>query len=193
MAGNRVFNNAKWIIICRVVQSILQLIVGMLCARYLGPSNYGIINYAASIVAFVLPIMQLGFQATLVQEFVERPQDEGKILGTSIILDLFSATVCTAFVWLFVSVVNHGETETIIVCVLYSISLFFRALELFQCWFQYKLKSKYPSIIMLLAYTVVSLYRIYLLATSKDIYWFAVVNSIDCGIIGVSLLIVFRK
>ena len=27
-------------------------VVGMLCARYLGPSNYGLISYAASIAAF---------------------------------------------------------------------------------------------------------------------------------------------
>ena len=67
LAKNKVVKNAKWIIVCKVVQSLLQLVIGMLCARYLGPSNYGLINYAASIVAFVLPIMQLGLQSTLVQ------------------------------------------------------------------------------------------------------------------------------
>ena len=48
---NRVFKNASWIIGCKVAQMIINLVVGMLTARYLGPSNYGVINYAASIVA----------------------------------------------------------------------------------------------------------------------------------------------
>ena len=79
LAKRKVLNNAKWIIMCKVIQAVLQLVIGMLCARYLGPSNYGIINYAASVVAFVLPIMQLGLQSTLVQEFIEDPEKEGKI------------------------------------------------------------------------------------------------------------------
>ncbi len=193
MIKNRIFNNAKWIIVCKIVQSLLQLIVGMLCARYLGPSNYGIINYAASIVAFVVPLMQLGLNCTLVQEFVEKPEQEGKIIGTALVLDLISAVGCIILVSGFVSIVNKGETETIIVCILYSLSLLFRALELLQCWFHYKLKSKYSSVIMLFAYIIVSIYRIYLLATGKNIFWFAVVNSIDCGIIGISLILIYYR
>ena len=52
--NNRIIKNASWIIVGKVAQSVLNLIVTMLTARYLGPSNYGLINYAASIVAFVV-------------------------------------------------------------------------------------------------------------------------------------------
>ena len=82
MFNRNVFNNAKWIIGCKIIQSLIQLIVGMLTARYLGPSNYGLINYAAAVVAFAVPVMQLGLQSTLVQEYVERPKEEGQTLGT---------------------------------------------------------------------------------------------------------------
>lgn len=190
---SRVINNAKWIIVCKVFQSVLQLVIGMLCARYLGPENYGLINYASSIVAFVLPIMQLGLQSTLVQELTEKPDQEGKIMGTSLVMDLISSVFCIGMVGAFVSVANAGETETIIVCLLFSISLVFRAFELLQCWFQYKLQSKFPSVVMLCAYVVVSLYRVFLLVTSKSVFWFAVVNSVDYGIIGISLLIIYKK
>lgn len=192
MSGKKVFNNAKWIIVCKIAQSLLQLVVGMLCARYLGPSNYGIINYASSIVGFVLPIMQLGLQATIIQEFVENG-DEGKIMGTSLVMDLASSIFCIFAVGAFVSVANRGEAETLIVCILFSLSLIFRALELLQYWFQYKLQSKYPSIIMLVAYVAVSAYRIFLLVTSKSIYWFALVNTLDYAIIGIALLIIYIK
>ena len=70
MIKNRVIKNASWIIACRVVQSILSFLIGMLTARYLGPANYGLINYASSVVAFVTPIMYLGLNAVLVQEII---------------------------------------------------------------------------------------------------------------------------
>ena len=125
LSKRKVINNAKWIIVCKVIQAVLQLVIGMLCARYLGPSNYGVINYAASVVAFVVPLMQLGLQSTLVQELIESPEKEGKIMGTSLVLDLVSSFLCVSLVTAFVSTVNRGETETIIVSVLYSLSLVF--------------------------------------------------------------------
>ena len=190
MKEKQVFNNAKWIIICKIAQSILQLIIGMISARYLGPANYGLISYAGSIVAFALPIMKLGFDATLVHELVENPDKEGEIVGTSLGLNIFSSFFCMGGVALFALVANFGQTETIIVCILYSISIFFAALEMIQYWFQYKLLSKYSSVIMLFSYLFVSAYKIFLLATQKNVYWFAVSHSVEYGVIAI-LLIVF--
>ena len=189
----KVLDNAKWIIVCKVMQALLQFVIGMFCARYLGPSNYGLINYAASIVAFVLPLMQLGLPSTLVQEFTEAPENEGKIMGTSLVMNLVSGVACIFVVGGFVAITNASQTEKIIVCILYSVSLLFRAFELFQCWFQFRLLSKLPSVVMLFSYIVVSAYRVFLLVTAKSIFWFAVVNSIDYAIIGFSLLYLFNK
>lgn len=193
MKETRIINNAKWIVICKLAQSVLQLVVGMFSARYLGPSNYGLINYAASIVAFAIPIMRLGFDATLVREYVESPDKEGQITGTSLLLNLISAVFCTVGVILFSAVSNVNDTTTIIVCGLYGLSLIFAAAEMIQYWFQYKLLSKYSSVIMLISYLVVSAYKIFLLITEKSVYWFAVVHSIEYGLIAGCLLAVYLK
>lgn len=193
MKRNSIINNAKWIVLCRVAQSILQLIIGMISARYLGPSNYGLINYASSVIMFVFPLMQLGLQSTLVKELIEKPDKEGEIMGTALLMSLISGFCCIGIVYMFVSNVNGGDKETIIVCMLYSFALLFNALELMQCWFQRKLQSKYSSVVMLCGYIVVSTYKIYLLITQKNIYWFAIVSSIEHGLVGISLVLVYTK
>lgn len=176
---------------CKIIQSLLQLLIGMLCARYLGPSNYGLINYAASVLAFATPLMRLGLNATLVHELVEDPDREGEIMGTALALNVGASLICMAGVLGFVSVANRGNTVTITVCVLYSLSLLFSALEMIQYWFQYKLMSKYSSIVMLTSYVVVSVYKIFLLVSGKSVYWFALTNSIDYGVISISLIALF--
>ena len=193
MKQKQVFHNAKWIIICKIAQSILQLIIGMVSARYLGPSNYGLISYAASIVAFAMPIMKLGLDAILVHQLVELPEKDGEIMGTSLFLNAVSSFLCMGGVCAFATLANFGQTETIIVCALYSTSIFFAALEMIQYWFQYKLLSKYSSVIMLVAYVFVSAYKIFLLASGKSIYWFALSHSVEYGTVGVLLLIFYRK
>lgn len=193
MNTKSVFQNAKWIVACRIAQSAIQLVIGMISARYLGPSNYGLINYAASIVAFALPLMRLGFNATLVHELIEAPKKEGEILGTSLLLNFLSSLLCILGVTAFVTVVNAGDNTTILVCILYSISLIFSALEMIQYWFQYKLKSKYSSVVMLIAYVLASLYKVFLLLTGKSVYWFALVNCFDYAIISLLLLAIYFK
>ena len=94
MEGNKIFKNATWIIVCRIIQAVLSVLVTMFSARYLGPSGYGLINYAASIVAFVAPIMHLGLSSTLVQEVVNAPEKEGETLGTALVMSLCSGILC---------------------------------------------------------------------------------------------------
>lgn len=189
----KVAKNAGWIIGIQLVKAILGMVISMLTARFLGPSNFGIINYASSIVAFVVPIMQLGLNGVLVQELVSVPEKEGETLGTSIMLSFISSLLCVVGVFSFVSIVNRGETETIVVCVLYSILLIFQALEMTVYWFQAKLLSKYSSAISLMAYVVISAYKIFLLATRKSVYWFAISNAMDYMFISVGLFFAYRK
>lgn len=190
---NKVAKNATWIIACRIVQSVFALVINMLTARFLGPSNFGLITYAASLVAFVLPVMQLGFSSILVQEIVNNPDREGKTLGTSMLLSLCSSVCCIMGITTFALVANYDEPVTILVCFLYSLNLVFQAMELVQYWFQAKYLSKYTSIVSLCAYLVVSAYKIFLLVTAKDVYWFAISNAFDYALIAIGINIIYRK
>ena len=191
--NNRVLKNAGWIIGCKIIQSLLNFVIGLITARYLGPSNYGVISYVASVVAFAMPLMQLGLKHTLVKEFVNSPDKEGTILGTSLAINIISSLFCIIGSVTFVAVANAGEKDTVLVCVLYSLSLLFNATEMTQYWFQSKLLSKYPSIAALAAYVVVAAYKIYLLVTQKSVVWFALSNAIDYFLISIILIVLYQK
>ena len=193
MNNNRVLKNATWIIACKIVQSILSFVIGTLTVRYLGPTNYGVITYAVSVISFLLPIMQLGLKHTLVKEFVINPNNEGEILGTALILNIISSFFCMVGAIAFVSIANAGERETIIVCALYSLVLLFQATEMTMYWFQSKLLSKYPSIATLIAYVVVAIYKVYLLVTGKSVVWFAISYVLDYFLISIILLVIYKK
>lgn len=193
MNKNKVIKNASWIIGIQLIKSLLGIVISMLTARFLGPSNFGLINYAASIVAFVTPIMYLGLTGVLVQEIVNTPEKEGEILGTSVTMTFLSSLLCVIGVISFSAIANHGEKDTIIVCALYSILLIFQSFEMVIYWFQAKLLSKYSSVVSLAAYILVSGYKIYLLATQKSIYWFAVSNALDYMIIALGAAVVYKK
>lgn len=187
------FSNACWIIGCKLIKAVLTLVTTMITARYLGVSDFGVINYAAGLVAFVVPIMKLGIDSVLVHQIVEKPDAEGEIVGTSIVLNLISAFLCILGIGAFVCIANRGEEETIIVCVIYSVLLVFQAVEMLQYWFQAKLMSKYSSMAMLFAYIIVAASQILMIVFKVNIYWFALSYSIDYLFISLILLIAYAK
>lgn len=170
----------------------MALIISMLTARYLGPSNYGLINYAQSIVTFFSPIAQLGLTGVLVKELIQYPDQEGEIMGTAISLGILSSFICIGNIVLFVSITNFGNIETLLVCVIYSILLIFQACEMIIYWFQAKLLSKYSSIASLAAYLIVSVYKIFLLTTNKSVYWFAISSAMDYMLLAFLLIIMYN-
>lgn len=190
---SKVATNAIWIISGRIIRSLLGLVISMMTARYLGPSNFGLISYAASIVAFSVPLMNLGLSNILVQEYNKYPEDEGKITGTSIIFSFISALACIVGIISYTLQVDRSETNTNIVVILYSLVLIFQALELTQYWFQAKLLSKYMSIVSLTVYLVVASYRIFLLISNANIYWFALSSSIEYLLMAIALLFLYKK
>lgn len=189
----QIASNAAWMIGCKVFQALLGVVVTMLTARFLGPSNYGIINYASSLVAFVAPIGKLGLDSILVNEFINHPDKEGEIVGTSIVMSLISSLLCIAGLAGFIALANPGEEITLIVCTLYSVVLFAYAIELIQYWFQAHLLSKYPSIAMLVAYFAKSVYQVVLLINGSNIYWFALSSAFDVFIIDLIILAQYKR
>ena len=190
---NKIVKNAGWIIGCKIIKAFLTLVVTAISARYLGPGDYGLLNYSASVVTFVAPLMKLGLDATEVKEIVGRPDDEGKVVGTTIFLNFFASLLCIIGVFAFVSVANRNETETIIVAMIYSLLLMFQAFEMIQYWFHAKYMAKYISLAMLLSYIVVAGVQLTVLFCGGGIYWYALANSTDYLLIAVLLFFIYKK
>ena len=119
--------NAIWLISGRVAQMLLSLFVGVLSARYLGPSNYGIISYANAMVTFVMSFCTLGINSVIVKEFFDHPDKQGITLGTSIIMRVASSILSSIAVIGASCFFDFGDWETVLVVALCSVSTVFHA------------------------------------------------------------------
>lgn len=185
--------NASWIIGGKIVKALLMLLVIALQARYLGPERYGLLRYAESLTVFAAPLMKMGLDSTLVHELIRRKEREGEVLGTAIAMNLLSALLSIAGIFVFVSFTNAGERETSVVCMLYSASLLFQAVEMLQFWFQAKLLSKYFSIATAVSYAAMAAVQVLLALGGCSVQWFAVASVLEYAGIAVILLAVYRQ
>ena len=192
-AGVSIAKNSIWIILGKVLQMLVGLLIGMLTARYLGPSDYGLINYSSSYVSFFTPIYTLGLSSILVNELIKRPDKQGEILGSSIVLRLVGALISSIFIFVWVYCIHPDDGVLLVVTALQCVSIFFQWSELFNYWCQSELNSKASVIIQFVAYLLTSGYKIWLLATGKSVIWFAFSISFDFILQAVFYLFYFIK
>ena len=185
---NKEVKNAGWIIAGRVIQMVLSFLVSIFTARYLGPSNYGIINYAGAYVAFFTSLCTLGINSVIIKDFVDNPDEQGKAIGTTIVLRVLSSMMIVGIV----SIVDRGEPITIIVSALCSIALVFHVFDTINYWFQSKYQSKVTAIAGLIAYIATSVYKIILLILQKSVLWFAFASSVDYIVVAICLMQAYR-
>lgn len=190
---NRVVKNAGWIIGGKLANKLLAFVVGIFAARWLGPGNYGLINYAAAYATFFASLCTLGINSVIVKNFVDHPEQESETIGTTLLLRAVSSLLSALMIVGIVSIVDSGEPLTVVVVALYSVGLVFQVFDTLNYWFQARLQSKYSAMAELVSYAAVSVYKIVLLALGKSVKWFAVASSLDYIVLAVFLLIAYFK
>ncbi len=184
---NKTVQNAGWLIGGKILQMLISFLVSVITARYLGPSNYGLISYAGAYIAFFMAFCTLGINSVLVREFVNNPNREGEIIGTALGLRALSSLMSASMIICLVIVIDRDDPIAIIVVALCSLSLVFKIFDTFNYWFQSKLQSKVTAIASFIAYFITSAYKVILIIANKSIEWFALATSIDYIILAVVL------
>lgn len=185
--------NSFWIIGEQVFQMLLAFVVGTLSARYLGPSNYGTLNYTASFVSFFINIASLCMEGVVIKKLIDHPESEGVYLGSSLFFRIISSFLSMISIAIIVYILDPGDSLKLLLAAIQSIQLFFKSFHIFDTWFQRMLKSKYTSIGKMVASISVSGYKLFLLITSKSIIWFAFSTIISDLIIAVILYIFYKR
>lgn len=185
--------NTTWMLANKIYSMLISLIVGALSARYLGPSNYGLINYGTSIIAFFTTISSLGFASTLVVELVQKAQKNGQILGTAMIFRLFTSIASFIGIFFIVAILEPGNKKLQMVTMLQAIAVIINTHEIFLYWFQMKMEMKFVTIASMAALTVTAIWRILLLANKASIEFFALSSSITAFVSAICVLYFFFR
>ncbi len=186
------FKNAIWLIGGNIIHKVIAFVIGLWTARYLGPGNYGLINYANAYITFFFSLATLGINSVIVKKFIDDPEREGTTLGTTLVLQCVASILSVGMIFGIVCIADFGEPLTILVVLLSSLGLFFQQFDTVKYWFQSKLASKYAAVATIMAYIVTSAYKVILLIFGKNVTWFALATSLDYVCVAIILYSVYR-
>lgn len=193
MKKNRFVGNAGWMMLKNIYSMLLSLIVGSLSARFLGPSNYGVLSYGTSIISFFTIVSKLGMDGVVVAEMVKNPEKENTVLGTALVMRLAASILCFFGIWGIVLALEPGNKLLQTVTMLQGVAIIFQTSEVLNFWFNAHLEMKYVTLAEIFALTLANIWRISLLANSASVEWFALSSSILAFVCGVCVITFFVK
>jgi O-antigen/teichoic acid export membrane protein len=119
-----------------------SLIVGVWMARYLGPENFGVLNYVISFTTLFFSIATLGLDSIIVHKLIIDPENEKKTLGTIFLFQLFGGIFAYIILFFSIHLTNSNQKIIISMTLIYGFVLLLKSFEVFKYWFESQLQSK---------------------------------------------------
>jgi O-antigen/teichoic acid export membrane protein len=188
----RIFKNISWLFFDKIIRILGGLFIGVWVARYLGPNDFGILNYALAYTALFLLFVKLGLDQIVVRELVKIPQQTNKLLGTAFGLKIAGAFIAIIVVFISLTVIQTDSFTKIIIFLL-SFNFIAQSLDVIDFFYQSKVLSKYVVIARNSAFLISSLLKIYFIINGYSVLYFAIANCLDFFIAGFLLLIIYTK
>lgn len=177
----RYFLNTWWVFTEKILRLISGLFVGAYVARYLGPGQFGLLNYVISLVSLFSIVATLGLDTLVVRELVRDDSRRANILGVSLSMRLIACLAVLLVLTLFLRLTHADPVTQLLVYVILA-GNFFETFGVIDFFFQAKVWSKYSVISQIISVTIVSALRIVLIQQHAPLLWFAMTYSIDLAI-----------
>lgn len=188
----RIISNVAWAVSGKVVNMLGVLLVGILVARYLGPEQYGLMNYVISYVTIFTVIAGFGLSNIEVRELSSSPEKRDDIIGTCFSIRLFFA----AFSFLLIAIilfVTKTDTYTSTLILLYSSVLFTGCFEVVRNYFSSILKNEYIVKSEIARTVIGATIKIVLLWMKSPLEYFVVATAFDTVLVASGYVLSYQK
>lgn len=186
--------NVLWQIVDKITRLGAGLFIGLWVARYLGPEQYGIYNYAVAYVALFSAIAGLGLNNIVTKDIVNKPSHISEILGSSFILRFFGGGFLCLLAGISILFIRPGDSIIHILVLILSVASVFQAFNVIDFYYIAIIQSKYSIIAKNIAFFLVSIIKIILLVTNRlTIIQLACVLIIETLLAGLILVFLYGK
>lgn len=188
----KIIRNVFWAVIGKVITLFSTLIVGIFVARYLGPKQYGLMNYVISIASLFTVFATFGSSEIIIRELSKKERPREVVLGSAIALRMGLAILC--FISIVIYLFFSGETtETSTLILIYSSSIFFGCSEVIRFYFTSIVDNEYIVKSEIFRTIIGAIVKIILLFCKAPLIAFVFALAFDFLLLASGYIVVYRK
>ncbi len=188
----KVFRNLYWAVVGKVVTLLGSLLVGIMVARYLGPEQYGLMNYVISYVALFQVLASFGLDNIEIREESKANEKKDVIIGTAFTLKCIFALVAMLVV-MATALIFETDTFTKAMICMYSFSMLLNSFGVIRnhftslVWNEYVVKTEISRTI------IGALVKVVLLLMHASLVWFIAATLFDVLLVASGYCVAYSR
>lgn len=189
----RVLPNACWIAGEKALRLVIGVAITAIVARYLGISQFGLLNLAIALVSIWSVFGLFGMQEIAVRELVRSETPVGQTVGSAFCLQFIGGVFVFVLAGFSSILVRPGDHLFVGVVFLIASAGLFRASSAIRYWFDSRLISRYAVWAESIAFAVSTSLKLYFVYIGADLLPFALTNLVEAAVVAVLLFLFYRR
>jgi O-antigen/teichoic acid export membrane protein len=189
----KLVRNFGWLGFDQIVRMFVGLAVNIVLVRYLGPSLYGKFNYALYLAGLAQYLALFELDRIVVRDLSQRPQDAGRILGTTCMLRLAVGSIGFGSTIALCAVLRPDDPEIVVLLAIMNLSNFAQSIMTIDLWFQSRYQSKFTVTAKLVANIAVNLVKVPLILLGVPLWVLAIMFTAELLATAALLAVVYHR
>ncbi len=182
--------NTGWLFFGQMFSLLVAFVAGIIVARYLGPKNYGLLNYSIGFASLFSFITAIGSDIVISREIIKNNQEADKIMSSGFVLKLIGGAVAFLAALSFSFIFNEGGLIHLMIAI-YSLTFIAASFQVTGSFFQSKVMAK-KNVISQIAVSAVSLLvKLIIIKLGLGIIYLAASYVLDAALLALFLLLAY--
>lgn len=186
------FKNTSWLFFERAIKILVAFFVGIYIARYLGPSDYGLLNYSESFVGLFLAIATLGLDNIVVRELVKDIKKRDELLGTAFVLKIIGAFLIFGLIAIAVRLTDNDNFTNLLIFII-AAGTIFQSFNVISFYFQSIVLSKYVVYSQTISTILGAIVNLFLIFFNMPLVYFALVILMQNILLAIGLILTYKS
>lgn len=188
----KIFRNLFWAVLGKMVTLAGSLFVGIIIARYLGPEQYGLMNYVISFVALFQVFAFFGLDNIEIRETARNHDAYNTIIGTAFSIKAILAVI-TIIAILVTSFFLESDRETTLLVAIYSLSVVFNTLTVIRNYFTAIVQNEYVVKSEIMRTLLGAAIKVFLLLLHAPLIYFVAASAFDFVLLGSGYFLSYKS
>jgi len=184
------FKNTSWLFLEKIIRMIVALFISIWLARYLGPEQFGILNYVLSFVGLFTAFASLGLDGIVIRELIQNNIKRDELINTAFFMKIIGFFLMLIAIIIAISFTsNDNYTNSLIFIIAFA--TFFQSFNVIDMYFQSKVMSKYIVYANFISLFISSLLKIIFILNNAPLIAFVWIVLFDSFILALGFLYFF--
>ena len=186
----KIVDNIGWLFFDKVLRMGVGLFVGVWVARYLGPEQFGLLNFALAFTGLFGAIATLGLQGIVVRDIVRDPDGAKFTLGTAAILHLVSGFLTFLLILFAIAQLRPDDPLARTIVAILGSMMLLKVSQIAVYWFESQVQSKYIVWVQNSVFLLFALVKVLLILREAALIAFVWAMLAEAAVVAIALLVV---